>query len=79
MLYAQSIDRSRLKDILIGEEWTYDCPGYISYDELCFIIKNNYIIKKGILLNGKMPMDAENYYVQAGSLNDLDTLDGVFA
>lgn len=56
------------------KEWEYDVVGYITHDELVHIIKNKYIIKQGSLLNGGKPMDAENYYVQAGDMHDITLL-----
>ena len=32
------------------------------------------IIKKGEFLNGRTKMDAENYYIQAGDMKDINEL-----
>lgn len=54
--------------------WEYDFPGYITHEDLKYIIQKHYIIKQGDLL-GKIkenykgiPMDANNYYVQATNM-----------
>ena len=44
------------------------------HDELLKIITDKYIIEKGEKLNGKTPMDAENYYVQSGDMKDIKQL-----
>ena len=48
------------------------------YDEIAvkyeISSKNSeHIIKKGQLLNGKIPMDANNYYVHAGDMRNINT------
>jgi hypothetical protein len=52
----------------------YDVPGYITKDDLIYIINNGYILPKGSMLNGKMRMDAENYYIQSGNLRNIEDL-----
>lgn len=53
-----------------AEHWVMDIPGYITRANLMKLIKEKYIIPKGALLNGKLAMDADNYYCQAGDLWD---------
>lgn len=65
-------NEKRLKDIICSQIWTYDYAGYITYDELKYIIAEKYIIPQGAMLNGRRRMDASNYYVQAGDLNTID-------
>lgn len=52
-------------------EWQYDFPGFIFHSELVKMIKDKHIIPKGALLNGRVLMDAENYYFQAGNMHSL--------
>lgn len=54
-------------------EFEYDIPGTISQKTLLHIIREKYILPKRAFLN-KTRMDAENYYVQAGNMKDLDLL-----
>ena len=61
-----------LRDIICSQKWDYDYAGYISLDELKYIISNGYILPKGALLNGRVRMDASNYYVQAGDMHIID-------
>ena len=51
----------------------YDIPGFVTRSDLLQIIEQQHIIKKGQLLNGKIPMDANNYYVQAGDMRSIST------
>lgn len=54
--------------------WFYDIPGCCSIKTIQHVIKNQYVIPKNALLNGKTKMDAENYYIQSGDLHHLDRL-----
>lgn len=56
------------------QEWEYDVVGYITHEELVYLIQQGYIIEKGSLLNGKHPMDARNYYAQAGDMHPIESL-----
>lgn len=68
---SHGITKGVLKNIVINKIWNYDIPGFITKNDLVFLMKNGYTIPKGALLNGRIPMDADNYYVQAGDLRPL--------
>lgn len=72
LLYSNYANIDELKEIICSQNWKYDIPGFITSEELQYIIKNKYIIPKNGLLNGNTKMDAENYYVQAGDMHSLD-------
>lgn len=74
LLYSNDADYNELMDLMEQQEWEYDIPGYIKRDDFRKIIAHRFIIPRGALLNGKIPMDADNYYVQAGDLRSIDTL-----
>ena len=57
-----------------SDNLTYDIPGFIERKEFREIIINRQIVKKSSLLNGKMPLDAENYYIQSGDLTEIELL-----
>lgn len=78
LLYSSHIDRDRLHQICCSQKWEYDYAGYITRDDLMYIIRNRYILPKSSLLNGKTVMDAENYYVQASDLHGIESLEGMF-
>jgi hypothetical protein len=63
-----------LHTLIMGLEWEYDIPGYITNADLKNVIKNDLLIPKGALLNNAVKMDAENYYVQAGDLRPISEL-----
>ncbi len=68
------IKKDYLQDIINKEKWEYDLPGYITRNDLKQIIADNFILPQKALLNGKIPMDAANYYVQSGDMRDFEAL-----
>lgn len=74
LLYAASADYNQLKDIIINQKWTYDVPGYITKEDFKNIISDRFIIPEGAILNDRTPIDADNYYVQAGDLRPIESL-----
>jgi len=74
VLYSESIYREDLYQIVKSSKWEYDIVGYITNSDLQFIIKNNFILPQNSLLNGKILMDAENYYIQSGDMKDFKSL-----
>ncbi|HET8828737.1 MAG TPA: hypothetical protein VFM79_05320 [Pelobium sp.] len=75
---ADSVERSVLKRIFAIEKWSADFAGFVTKSDLQFVIQNGHIIPKDGLLNGRMPMDASNYYFQSGDLNPIDELKSIF-
>jgi hypothetical protein len=76
LLYERNhINKEYLFSIIHSTQWHYDIAGYISNQTLKDIISsNNFLLPKGSLLNGKIPMDAENYYIQSGNMQDFTDL-----
>jgi hypothetical protein len=73
---SQVFEIKKLTKNLIDIDWEYDIPGYITHEDLVYVINSNMVIPKNSLLNGRIKMDAENYYVQA---NDLRKADGLLS
>lgn len=63
---------------VVGDDWAYDIPGFITKEDLCDLIADGYILPKNsyLSLNGKKytRMDAENYYVRAADMHSLSQL-----
>lgn len=79
LLYQRGTDISiNIKEMLIEKvlniDWKYDFPGFIYYSELVKMIRDKHILPQGALLNGKMKMDAENYYFQTGKMHPISDL-----
>ncbi len=73
-LFSSSISKSELWSQVQQITWTYDYAGYITQDHLKQIIRERYILPKGVLLNGSTKIDADNYYIQAGDMPDVKEL-----
>ena len=66
-----------LRNIINEEKWEFDIAGIVSKDILKQIISEKFILPQNAMLNGKVRMDAENYYIQAGDMipaTDLNEL-----
>ena len=74
MLYNDAADYQTLKSLVCSQKWEYDIPGFITLPELQYIIRNNFIIPRSAMLNGKKSMDATNYYVQSGDMHPVNDL-----
>lgn len=71
---SNNITCEELEQLLKKEKWEYDIPGYITRSELVEAIKQGNIIFRGERLNGKKPMDADNYYVQAADMHPISEI-----
>jgi hypothetical protein len=78
LFYSDIADKSILKKIVDENNFSYDIPGFISNEELIEIIKSKFILPQNGLLNGKVPMDAENYYCQSGDMQNIKSLIELF-
>lgn len=68
-------EQAKLKSYIDYLNIQGEVTGSLSHlDFINQIIKYRYIIKQGQLLQGKIPMDAENYYVHAYDLDDPKTI-----
>ncbi len=70
LLNLDWIEKEPLYCIIQKLQWKYDIAGYITNKDFIRLIEKNYILPQNALLNGKIKMDAENYYVQAGDMRD---------
>ena len=59
---------------MLAHKWEYEITGYITSEDLKEIMSLGHEIPKGSLLNGKVLMDASNYYVQAADLRGVSEL-----
>lgn len=73
-LYSNEINKKELYSLIKSVIWEYDIAGYITNEDLKSIIANDFILPQKSILNGKIPMDAENYYVQSGDMKDFQQL-----
>ena len=75
VFFKDEIDKIELKRLMInGKSWLMDIPGFVTHKELVSIINDGFILPQKALLNGKIEMDAANYYVQSGDLHPFEEL-----
>lgn len=78
LIYNNEIDKTFLKEIITKEKWYFDCPGFITHNELVQAINDKFVLPKGAMLNGNKKMDAENYYIQSGDMHDMNEIFKLF-
>lgn len=78
LFYKDNIEKAILEKLIKQQKWSYDYVGYITNADLKQIINDRHIVPQEASLNGKTPMDAENYYVQAGDMRKLSDFDKIF-
>jgi len=74
IMFSNEIGRDKIEGLILKQNWNYDIVGYINHDQLLKIIQEKYILPQNALLNGKVKMDAENYYMQAGDMTAISFL-----
>ena len=77
LLYSNSANQEQLKELVLKETYSFDIPGYMTRKTLIHLINENFLIPRGAYLNRIHPankMDANNYYIQAASLNKINHL-----
>lgn len=71
---GNTFDKAKLEKIVVAESFSCDIAGYIRHIDLVNTITNKDIIPQNSWLNGKVRMDAENYYVQCGDMRPITEL-----
>jgi hypothetical protein len=71
---GNSFDRTQIESIVTKQSFTADIPGYITHLDLVTVITNRDILPQNSWLNGKVRMDAENYYIQCGDMRTIPNL-----
>lgn len=74
LMYSNEVSKDKIDNLISSLSWKYDIVGYINNEQLINVINDNYILPQNSLLNGRVPMDAENYYVQAGDMLNIEIL-----
>lgn len=72
--FIKHTDKALLWNLVNSKNWYYDIAGWCSLATLKCLIENKYILPQHALLNGKIKMDADNYYIQAGNLKAMTCL-----
>ena len=71
ILFMNEYDRTELLNLIfLQKKWDFDIPGFITNEELIYIIKQGFILKKHSLLGySKTDMKVDNYYIQIQELH----------
>lgn len=72
-LYSNDIDIHQLRELILEDNWAYDFAGYCNNVMIKDAIKNGHLLPQNALLNARIPMDADNYYIQVGNLKDFES------
>ena len=75
LYYSQMCDKTKLWDKFKNNNWAFDIPGYLTHDDLKYLINNKFIINRGDLLNGRTRMDAQNYYCHIADMRNILNLE----
>ena len=77
LLYSDNCERETVEALILNNDWQYDIPGFITNQELIFLINDGFKISQGSYLNRIIEnnkMDAENYYVKAYDMHGLNDI-----
>lgn len=74
LMYCDEISKSKIEEIINSEWWSFDIGGWVNHAEFVSVIRDKNIIPQGAKLNGKIPMDADNYYIQSGDMHKMHEL-----
>ena len=71
MLYSDHISLERIKSTLEKQSFFADLPGYVTNLFLKEKIQEKQILPKGSMLNGRVKMDAENFYILSSDFEEF--------
>jgi hypothetical protein len=71
LLYSNNINFTKIKEIVDKFKFEADIPGFVTNSKLVKIIESEQILRKGAMLNGRIKMDAENYYIMSSDFEDF--------
>ena len=74
MLYSNDIGYERIKSLFEKLSFFADTPGYITSALLREKIQERQILPKGSMLNGRIKMDAENYYILSVDFEEFNNI-----
>jgi hypothetical protein len=63
-----------LESLFNYENFEYNIVGFITNEDFKSLISNEQYIPRGGLLNSKLPMDADNYYIQSDDMIEIENL-----
>ncbi|WP_136669212.1 hypothetical protein [Flavobacterium sp. H122] len=67
-------EKDNIEATVTKQNFSADIAGYITHTDLITVIANRNILPQNSYLNGKVRMDAENYYIQCGDMRVITDL-----
>jgi len=74
MLYSNDISMNEIKSVFENQTFYADIPGYVTNASLKEKIQEKQILPKGAMLNGRIKMDAENYYILSKDFEEFNKI-----
>ena len=74
MLYSNDTSINKIKSILERQTFYADIPGYVTNAFLKEKIQEKQILPKGAMLNGRIKMDAENFYILSTDFEEFNSI-----
>ncbi|WPO76985.1 hypothetical protein [Flavobacterium sp. KACC 22761] len=74
LMYTNEISKNAIEELIFASLWTYDIAGHCNNEDLKTAISNKNILPQNSFLNQYTKMDAENYYIQCGNMNNIEEL-----
>jgi len=71
---TDEFEKADLRNLIMDENWEYDFLGYVTIEDLKYIINQKFVLPKNSMLNGKTKMDADNYYIQGNNMRNIEEL-----
>lgn len=72
LMFSNEISKTVIEELIFSSTWTYDIAGYCNNEDFKKAISNKNILPQNSFLNKYTKMDAENYYIQCGSMNNIE-------
>lgn len=74
LMFSNEIEKNVIEKLIFSNSWSYDIAGYTTHEEVVSTITNGYLLPQNSMLNHYTKMDASNYYIQSGDMNNIDNL-----
>jgi len=77
ILYSNFINYEEVRKMIMAIEFEADIPGFVKYEQLVEVIKEEQILPQNAILNGRIKMDAENYYILSKDFTKFENIKSV--
>lgn len=74
LMFCNEIKKESIQELIFGQYWSFDIAGYSTNNDLIDTITNGFVLPQNAILNLYTKMDAQNYYIQSGSMRLIANL-----